>query len=102
MLFTSQPGKRRLLRRTALLERCLRRLEYEKAKSAEAKAAANQLEAERAAMQSIDWCLSPQHSCIPPLPGISKFPVLLHVLDLFTLACPAIILQGLLHQGVLQ
>ena len=41
--------------RTALLERCLRRLEYEKAKSAEAKAAANQLEAERAAMQSIDW-----------------------------------------------
>ena len=53
-------GKRSLrircvLRRTALLERCLRRLEYEKAKSAEAKAAANQLEAERTAMQAIDW-----------------------------------------------
>ena len=44
-----------MLRSTALLERCLRRLEYEKAKSAEAKAAANQLEAERNAMQAIDW-----------------------------------------------
>jgi hypothetical protein len=33
----------------------LRRLEYEKAKEAEAKAAADQAEAERAAMQSIDW-----------------------------------------------
>ncbi|CAL5220560.1 g2597 [Coccomyxa viridis] len=51
------PGKLRRTaeNRTALLERCLRRLEYEKAKSAEAKAAASQLEAERSAMQSIDW-----------------------------------------------
>ena len=45
-----------LPRRTALLERCLRRLEYEKAKEAEARAQADQLEAERAAMQAIDWC----------------------------------------------
>ena len=50
-----------MLCRTALLERCLRRLEYEKAKSAEAKAAANQLEAERSAMQSIDWWAQQQH-----------------------------------------
>ena len=42
--------------RTALLERCLRRLEYEKAKDADARAQADQLEAERAAMQAIDWC----------------------------------------------
>jgi splicing factor 3A subunit 1 len=41
--------------RTALLERCLRRLEFEKAKEAEDKAAAEQIEAERAAMQSVDW-----------------------------------------------
>ncbi len=39
-----------------MLERCLRRLEYEKAKEAEDKAAAAQIEAERAAIQAIDWC----------------------------------------------
>ena len=44
------------VRRTALLERCLRRLEYEKAREAEAQAAADQAEAERLAMQAIDWC----------------------------------------------
>lgn len=43
------------LRRTAILERCLRRLEFDKARDAEAKAQADQLEAERMAMQSIDW-----------------------------------------------
>ncbi len=42
--------------RTALLERCLRRLEYEKVKEAQDKAAAEQIEAERAAMQAVDWC----------------------------------------------
>lgn len=41
--------------RTAILERCLRRLEFDKARDAEAKAHADQLEAERMAMQSIDW-----------------------------------------------
>ena len=41
--------------RTAILERCLRRLEFDKARDAEAKAQADQLEAERMAMQSIDW-----------------------------------------------
>ncbi|KAK9825176.1 hypothetical protein WJX81_003205 [Elliptochloris bilobata] len=41
--------------RTALLERCLRRLEHEKAREAEAQAAADQAEAERLAMQAIDW-----------------------------------------------
>lgn len=45
----------RTMCRTALLERCLRRLEFEKAKEAEDKAAAEQIEAERAAMQSVDW-----------------------------------------------
>ena len=44
-----------LLYRTAILERCLRRLEFDKARDAEAKAQADQLEAERMAMQSIDW-----------------------------------------------
>jgi hypothetical protein len=34
----------------------LRRLEFEKAQEAQAKAAADQAEAERIAMQSIDWC----------------------------------------------
>ena len=43
------------LHRTAILERCLRRLEFDKARDAEAKAQADQLEAERMAMQSIDW-----------------------------------------------
>ena len=42
--------------RTAILERCLRRLEFDKARDAAAKAQADQLEAERTAMQSIDWC----------------------------------------------
>ncbi len=42
--------------RVALLERCLRRLEFEKKKEAEDKVAAEQIEAERAAMQAVDWC----------------------------------------------
>ena len=42
--------------RSAVLERCLRRLEWDRVKEAEAKAAADQFEAERLAMQSIDWC----------------------------------------------
>lgn len=41
--------------RSAILERCLQRLEFDKARDAEAKAQADQLEAERMAMQSIDW-----------------------------------------------
>ena len=41
--------------RMLILERCLRRLEFEKAADAEAKRAADQAEAERMAMQSIDW-----------------------------------------------
>ena len=41
--------------RTHILERCLRRLEWEKAKEAEAQAAADKAEAERLAMQAIDW-----------------------------------------------
>ncbi|BDA49786.1 Splicing factor 3A subunit 1 [Coccomyxa sp. Obi] len=41
--------------RVALLERCLRRLEFERKKEAEDKAAAEQIEAERAAMQAVDW-----------------------------------------------
>ncbi len=45
--------------RTAILERCLRRLEFDKKRDAEAKAQADQLEAERMAMQSIDWCVQP-------------------------------------------
>lgn len=45
--------------RTAILERCLRRLEFDKARDAEAKAQADQLEAERMAMQSIDWYAHP-------------------------------------------
>ena len=45
-----------------MLERCLQRLEWDKVKDAEAKAAADQFEAERAAMQSIDWCApAPRH-----------------------------------------
>ena len=40
-----------------MLERCLRRLEWDRVKEAEAKAAADQFEAERLAMQSIDWCV---------------------------------------------
>ena len=41
--------------RTSVLERCLKRLEWEKQKEAEDKAAADKAEAERFAMQSIDW-----------------------------------------------
>ncbi|KAK9807061.1 hypothetical protein WJX72_012308 [[Myrmecia] bisecta] len=41
--------------RTIILERCLRRLEWERVKEREQKAAADQAEAERLAMQSIDW-----------------------------------------------
>lgn len=41
--------------RTALLERCLKRLEWEKQKEAADKASADKEEAERMAMQSIDW-----------------------------------------------
>ena len=40
-----------------MLERCLQRLEWDRVKEAEAKAAADQFEAERLAMQSIDWCV---------------------------------------------
>ena len=43
------------MRRQQVLERCLRRLEWDKVKNAEEKAAADQAEAERVAMQSIDW-----------------------------------------------
>ena len=50
--------------RIALLERCLRRLEFEKAKEADDKAAAEQIEAERAAMQAVDWCApKPDSTC---------------------------------------
>ncbi len=50
----------------ALLERCLRRLEFEKKKEAEDKAAAEQIEAERAAMQAVDWCaILPWKSIMP-------------------------------------
>jgi len=57
--------------REAILERCLGRLEWEKVKETEARAEAEAKEAERLAMQSIDWCarrdrLPPvcrQHSC---------------------------------------
>lgn len=45
-----------LLRRQGILERCLKRLEWDKVQSREAKAAADAKEAERLAMQSIDWC----------------------------------------------
>jgi splicing factor 3A subunit 1 len=45
--------------RLGILERCLKRLEWEKAKEKESKEAADQLEAERLAMQSIDWYCSP-------------------------------------------
>lgn len=41
--------------RTSVLERCLKRLEWEKQKEAADKAAADKAEAERIAMQSIDW-----------------------------------------------
>eukprot|EP00884_Botryococcus_braunii_P002572 jgi/Botrbrau1/12315/Bobra.0205s0013.1 len=41
--------------RLGILERCLKRLEWEKAKEKESKEASDQLEAERLAMQSIDW-----------------------------------------------
>ena len=47
--------KRDAADRTALLERCLRRLEWEKQREAEEKEAADKAEAERLAMQSIDW-----------------------------------------------
>ena len=40
-----------------MLERALQRLEWDRVKDAEAKAAADQFEAERMAMQSIDWCV---------------------------------------------
>jgi hypothetical protein len=42
--------------REAILERCLGRLEWEKVKETEARAEAEVKEAERLAMQSIDWC----------------------------------------------
>ncbi len=45
--------------RQAILERCLKRLEWEKVQSREAKAAADRQEADRLAMQAIDWCASP-------------------------------------------
>lgn len=38
-----------------ILERCLKRLEWEKAKEKEAKDAADEAERERMAMLSIDW-----------------------------------------------
>jgi splicing factor 3A subunit 1 len=41
--------------RMVILERCLRRLEWEKVKEKENREAADQLEAERMAMQSLDW-----------------------------------------------
>lgn len=41
--------------RTSVLERCLKRLEWEKQREAEDRAAADKAEAERIAMQSIDW-----------------------------------------------
>ena len=41
--------------RTGLLERCLKRLEWEKQRDAADKAASDKAEAERIAMQSIDW-----------------------------------------------
>lgn len=41
--------------RASILERCLKRLEYEKAADLEAKQKAEQAEAERVAMQQIDW-----------------------------------------------
>ena len=41
--------------RQAVLERCLNRLEWEKNKEAQDKAASDKLTAERIAMQSIDW-----------------------------------------------
>ena len=41
--------------RASILERCLRHLEYEKAADLEAKQKAEQAEAERVAMQQIDW-----------------------------------------------
>lgn len=47
--------KKDAVERTDLLERCLKRLEWEKQREAEDKAAADKAEAERIAMQSIDW-----------------------------------------------
>ena len=41
--------------RASILKRCLKRLEYEKAADLEAKQKAEQAEAERVAMQQIDW-----------------------------------------------
>lgn len=41
--------------RAGILERCLKRLEWERAREREAKEAADELEKERMAMQSIDW-----------------------------------------------
>lgn len=43
--------------RQAVLERCLNRLEWEKNKEAQDRAASDKLTAERIAMQSIDWCI---------------------------------------------
>lgn len=42
--------------RQQILERCLKRLEWDKVQTREAKAAADAKEAERLAMQAIDWC----------------------------------------------
>jgi hypothetical protein len=44
--------------RTGLLERCLKRLEWEKQRDAMDKAASDKAEAERVAMQSIDWSVT--------------------------------------------
>ena len=44
-----------MLGRQGILERCLRRLEWDRVQEREAAAAASQAEAERLAMQSIDW-----------------------------------------------
>ena len=59
--------KRDAADRTALLERCLRRLEWEKQREAEEQEAADKAEAERLAMQSIDWCVPSARSVLPLL-----------------------------------
>ena len=59
--------KRDAADRTALLERCLRRLEWEKQREAEEKEAADKAEAERLAMQSIDWYILSARSVLPLL-----------------------------------
>lgn len=54
--------------------RCLKRLEWEKQKEALDKASADKAEAERLAMQAIDWCACRQTSTprvMKPSPGMS-------------------------------